>query len=52
MSTATIPVVPRRGAGPLARAGRRFLGNGAALAGLALLAPLLLAILTYPAWLR
>jgi peptide/nickel transport system permease protein len=40
-----------RSAGPTARAARRFTRNGAALAGLILLVPLLLMILTYTAWL-
>ena len=38
-------------AGPLARALVRFTENRAALVGLAVLAPMLLAILTYPLWL-
>lgn len=38
-------------AGPLARALVRFTENRAALVGLAVLAPMLLAILTYPFWL-
>lgn len=37
--------------GPLARALTRFVENRAALCGLAVLAPMLLAILTYPLWL-
>lgn len=37
--------------GPLARAADRFVQNRAALFGLALLTPLLVAVLTYPLWL-
>ena len=37
--------------GPTARALRRFATNGAALAGLALLVPLLVMVLAYPLWL-
>lgn len=37
--------------GPLARAGGRFVENRAALFGVALLVPLLAAVLTYPLWL-
>ncbi|MGH7213133.1 MAG: ABC transporter permease, partial [Acetobacteraceae bacterium] len=42
---------PPRFAGPTARAGRRFVQNGAAVAGIVLLVPLLLLILSYTAWL-
>jgi peptide/nickel transport system permease protein len=38
-------------AGPLRRAFERFLANPASLAGLAILTPLLAAVLTYPLWL-
>jgi peptide/nickel transport system permease protein len=41
--------IPRTN-GPLARALSRFLTNGAALGGLLLLAPVLLAVLTYDLW--
>ncbi|MGO4722360.1 MULTISPECIES: ABC transporter permease [unclassified Inquilinus] len=39
---------PRRGNGPLARAFRRFAANGAALAGIAILVPMLVLIAAYP----
>lgn len=51
MSATATPALPRRAASPTTRAARRFLRNGAALAGLILLVPPLLAILTYPLWL-
>src|SRR5690606_28058977 len=38
-------------AGPMARSANRFIQNRAAIFGLALLVPLLLAVLTYPLWL-
>ena len=38
----------RGGNGPLARAFRRFAANGAALAGLAILVPMLVLIVCYP----
>ncbi|MDQ0471697.1 ABC transporter permease [Labrys wisconsinensis] len=37
--------------GPTGRALRRFAGNGAALAGLAIIVPLLVLVLAYPLWL-
>jgi peptide/nickel transport system permease protein len=48
MTTRTLPL---SGTGPLARAIRRFALNRAALAGLAILVPMLVLILSYPLWL-
>ncbi len=42
---------PKRSAGPTRRALQRFVRNRAALAGLALLVPLLLLVASYPLWL-
>jgi peptide/nickel transport system permease protein len=47
MAAVDLPL-PRRGNGPLARAFRRFAANGAALAGIAILVPMLVLIAAYP----
>lgn len=43
-------VAPARSPGPIRRAIARFFGNGAAVAGLAILVPILLATVTYELW--
>lgn len=43
-------VAPARSLGPIRRAIARFFGNGAAVAGLAILVPILLATVTYELW--
>lgn len=51
MSAATQSIErPAAGKGPWMRAWERFRHNGAALAGLAILAPILIAVLSYPLW--
>lgn len=51
MSVATTVTTPRSTSkGPWLRAWERFRNNGAALAGLAILVPILVAVISYPLW--
>ena len=51
MSVATTTGTTRSASkGPWVRAWRRFLGNSGAIAGLCILVPILLAVITYPLW--
>jgi peptide/nickel transport system permease protein len=49
-ASAQSPAAPSTSKGPWARAWGRFSSNGAALAGLAILMPILVAVLSYPLW--
>mgnify|MGYP001473176395 FL=1 len=49
-ASAQSPAAPSTSKGPWARAWGRFSSNGAALAGLAILMPILFAVLSYPLW--
>ncbi|WMT92772.1 ABC transporter permease [Pelagibacterium sp. H642] len=51
MSQATAPLAQTRSVGPIRRALDRFFGNGAAIVGLIILVPILLAVTTYQWWL-
>jgi peptide/nickel transport system permease protein len=50
MTVATSATGRSTSKGPWARAWERFRGNGAAVAGLLILAPILLAVISYPLW--
>ena len=50
MTVATSAIGRTAGKGPWARAWARFRSNGAAIAGLLILAPILIAVISYPLW--
>lgn len=50
MTVAAEPIAKPRGNGPWIRAWRRFRANNAAIAGLVILVPILIAVTTYPLW--